>query len=91
MRQRAFELDPCCFRIACGVPRKGTIPQRVRIPLGILPIHTVAIEEDDRGNDIVRSTSVERVALGDPATMRAGTRVNAEQALNLGRREPIRP
>ena len=74
-----------------GVPWKGTVPQRVRIPPGKLSLQPVAIGADDGGNDIVRSTSVERVALGDPATMRAATRVNAEQASKPGMREPTRP
>ena len=65
------------FLITYGVPWKGTVPQRVRIPPGKLSLQPVAIGADDGGNDIVRSTSVERVALGDPATMRAATRVNA--------------
>ena len=76
--------------ITYGVPWKGTVPQRVRIPPGKLSLQPVAIGADDGGNDIVRSTSVERVALGDPATMRAATRVNAEQASKPGMREPTR-
>ena len=44
------------------VPWKGTVPQRVRIPPGKLSLQPVAIGADDGGNDIVRSTSVERVA-----------------------------
>ena len=79
------------FLITYGVPWKGTVPQRVRIPPGKLSLQPVAIGADDGGNDIVRSTSVERVALGDPATMRAATRVNAEQASKPGMREPTRP
>ena len=78
------------FLITYGVPWKGTVPQRVRIPPGKLSLQPVAIGADDGGNDIVRSTSVERVALGDPATMRAATRVNAEQASKPGMREPTR-
>ena len=48
--------------ITYGVPWKGTVPQRVRIPPGKLSLQPVAIGADDGGNDIVRSTSVERVA-----------------------------
>ena len=48
--------------ITYGVPWKGTVPQRVRIPPGELSLQPVAIGADDGGNDIVRSTSVERVA-----------------------------
>ena len=36
-----------------GVPWKGTIPQRVRIPPGKLSLQPVAIGADDGGNDIV--------------------------------------
>ena len=50
------------FLITYGVPWKGTVPQRVRIPPGKLSLQPVAIGADDGGNDIVRSTSVERVA-----------------------------
>ena len=78
------------YLITYRVPWKGTVPQRVRIPPGKLSLQPVAIGADDGGNDIVRSTSVERVALGDPATMRAATRVNAEQASKPGMREPTR-
>ena len=48
--------------ITYGVPWKGTVAQRVRIPPGKLSLQPVAIGADDGGNDIVRSTSVERVA-----------------------------
>ena len=48
--------------ITYRVPWKGTVPQRVRIPPGKLSLQPVAIGADDGGNDIVRSTSVERVA-----------------------------
>ena len=84
-------LDERGYRSAYGVPWKGTVPQRVRIPPGKLSLQPVAIGADGRGNDIVRSTSMERAALGGPATMRAATRVNAEQASKLGMREPTRP
>ena len=50
------------FLITYGVPWKGTVPQRVRNPPGKLSLQPVAIGADDGGNDIVRSTSVERVA-----------------------------
>ena len=85
-----YVLGAYTFLITYGVPWKGTVPQRVRIPPGKLSLQPVAIGADDGGNDIVRSTSVERVALGDPATMRAATRVNAEQASKPGMREPTR-
>ena len=76
--------------ITYGV-RKGTVSQRVRVSPGKTSLQSVAIGTDDGGNDIVRSTSVERVAQGDPATMRAATRENAEQASKPGMREPTRP
>ena len=44
------------FLITYGVPWKGTVPQRVRIPPGKLSLQPVAIGADDGGNDIVRST-----------------------------------
>ena len=50
------------FLITYRVPWKGTVSQRVRIPPGKLSLQPVAIGADDGGNDIVRSTSVERVA-----------------------------
>ena len=50
------------YLITYGVPWKGTVPQRVRNPPGKLSLQPVAIGADDGGNDIVRSTSVERVA-----------------------------
>ena len=91
LRAAALQLKPSRFLAAYGVPWKGTVPQRVRIPPGKLSLQPVAIGADDGGNDIVRSTSMERVALGDSATMRAATRVNAEQASKIGMREPTRP
>ena len=54
--------DKMSIQDAYGVPWKGTVPQRVRIPPGKLSLQPVAIGADDGGNDIVRSTSVERVA-----------------------------
>ena len=53
---------PSDFLITYRVPWKGTVPQRVRNPPGKLSLQPVAIGADDGGNDIVRSTSVERVA-----------------------------
>ena len=50
----ALGLEPARFQIAYGVPWKGTIPQRVRIPPGKLSLQPVAIEADDGGNDKVR-------------------------------------
>ena len=91
MRPPALGLELGRFQIAYGVPWKGTIPQRVRIPPGKLSLQPVAIGADDGGNDIVRSTPMEWVTLGDSATMRAATRVNAEQASKLEMREPTRP
>ena len=76
--------------ITYGV-RKGTVPQRVRVSPGKPSLPAVAIGADGGDNDIVRSTSMERVAQGDPATMRAATRVNAEQVSKPGMREPTRP
>ena len=58
--------DESLFHFAYGVPWKGTVPQRVRIPPGKLSLQPVAIGADDGGNDIVRSTPMERVALGGP-------------------------
>ena len=56
------EVQAFFYLITYRVPWKGTVPQRVRIPPGKLSLQPVAIGADDGGNDIVRSTSVERVA-----------------------------
>ena len=56
------------------MPWKGTIPPRVRIPPGKLSLQPVAIGADDRGNDIVRSTSMKRVTLGVELTRFRGYR-----------------
>ena len=62
LRGRFVIQSPSSFLITYGVPWKGTVAQRVRIPPGKLSLQPVAIGADDGGNDIVRSTSVERVA-----------------------------
>ena len=59
--QQAEQLRSTHHLITYRVPWKGTVPQRVRIPPGELSLQPVAIGADDGGNDIVRSTSVERV------------------------------
>ena len=71
----------------CAVTRRrssaGANPARQ------LSLQPVAIGADDGGNDIVRSTP-RRAALGGSATMRAATRVNAEQASKRLMRKPTR-
>ena len=61
-RRTIPRFKPNSLLIPYGVPWKGTVAQRVRIPPGKLSLQPVAIGADDGGNDIVRSTSVERVA-----------------------------
>ncbi len=59
-------------------------------PARQLSLQPVAVGADGRGNGIVRSTSMQRAAVGGSATTQATTRVNAEQASKHPTRKPTR-
>ena len=59
-------------------------------PARQLSLQPVADGADDGGNDIARSTPTTKGRVGGSATMRAATRVNAEQASKRVTRRPTR-
>ena len=56
-----------------SVPCKGAVLQWVQIPPGNWSLQPVAVEAGEEGNDFRRSTSMERVTLGDSASTQAVT------------------